>query len=233
MPLFRSSTDRKAREAGIDPERIPPGQYFTDKWPVLHAGSVPQVDLAAWDFRAFGLVKHPLRLSFDELLALGTEERQADIHCVTRWTKLDMPWKGVPRRAVLERVEPLDSARYVIAHADALPIWPPGTSAPSAWSSIRCGCSFPAGTSGRAPSGCGGSSSPTSTGPASGSATAITTTPTRGRRSATASEPGAGGQPAIRRRSSSTAARRWLRATAIAAASQASASRRAPCGTTR
>ena len=53
------------------------------------------------------------------------------------------------------------------------------------------------------------------------------------RRSATASEPGAGGQPAIRRRSSSTAARRWLRATAIAAASQASASRRAPCGTTR
>ena len=118
MPLFRSSTDRKAREAGIDPERIPPGQYFTDKWPVLHAGSVPQVDLAAWDFRAFGLVKHPLRLSFDELLALGTEERQADIHCVTRWTKLDMPWKGVPLRTVLKRVEPLDSARYVIAHAE-------------------------------------------------------------------------------------------------------------------
>ena len=68
MALFRSSEDRKARKAGVDESRIPPGQYYTDKWPVLQAGSVPRVDLATWDFRAFGLVKEPMRLSFDELV---------------------------------------------------------------------------------------------------------------------------------------------------------------------
>jgi DMSO/TMAO reductase YedYZ molybdopterin-dependent catalytic subunit len=118
MAGFRSSPDRKAREAGIDTERIPPGQYFTDKWPVLHAGGVPNVDLAAWDFRVFGLVTNPITLSFDELLALGEQEQGSDIHCVTRWTKLDMPWKGVPMQAVLDAVAPLDTARYVIAHAE-------------------------------------------------------------------------------------------------------------------
>jgi DMSO/TMAO reductase YedYZ molybdopterin-dependent catalytic subunit len=116
--LFRSSEDRKARAAGVDESRIPPGQYYTDKWPVLHAGGVPSVDLAAWDFRVFGMVRNPISLTFDELLALGTQEQSSDIHCVTRWTKLDMPWKGVPMRAVLDVVQPLQSARFVIAHAE-------------------------------------------------------------------------------------------------------------------
>ncbi len=118
MALFRSSSDRKAAEAGIDVSRIPPGQYFTDKWPVLHAGSVPHVDLATWDLRVFGLVRNELRLSWDELLALGSKEVTADIHCVTRWSKLDHPWRGVPMSAVLEAVQPLESARFVIAHAE-------------------------------------------------------------------------------------------------------------------
>ena len=104
--------------AGIDESRIPPGQYYTDKWPVLHAGGVPRIDLATWDFRVFGLVRNPIRVSFDELVALGTQEQSSDIHCVTRWTKLDMPWKGVPMRAVLDLVQPLDRARFVIAHAE-------------------------------------------------------------------------------------------------------------------
>jgi DMSO/TMAO reductase YedYZ molybdopterin-dependent catalytic subunit len=118
VALFRSNVDKKARAAGIDASRIPPGQYYTDKWPVLHAGSVPKVDIASWDFRAFGLLKNPIRLSFDELLALGVHEQLSDIHCVTRWSKLDMPWKGVPMRAVLDLVQPLDSVRFVIAHAE-------------------------------------------------------------------------------------------------------------------
>jgi DMSO/TMAO reductase YedYZ molybdopterin-dependent catalytic subunit len=96
MSLFRSSEDRKAKRAGVDESRIPPGQYYTDKWPVLHAGGVPRVDLGAWDFRAFGLVRNPIRLSFDDVVALGAREQTSDIHCVTRWTMLDMPWKGVP-----------------------------------------------------------------------------------------------------------------------------------------
>jgi len=118
MALFRTSQDRKAREAGIDPARIPPGQYYTDKWPVLHAGSIPRIDIATWDLNVFGLVKKPARLSFDELRELGERDQTSDIHCVTRWTRLDMPWKGVPLRAILELAEPLDSARYVIAHAE-------------------------------------------------------------------------------------------------------------------
>jgi len=118
VALFRSSEDRKARAAGVDESRIPPGQYYTDKWPVLHAGGVPRIDLATWDFRVFGLVRNPIRVSFDELVALGTQEQSSDIHCVTRWTKLDMPWKGVPMRAVLDLVQPLNRARFVIAHAE-------------------------------------------------------------------------------------------------------------------
>ena len=118
MALFRTTQDRKAREAGIDPARIPPGQYYTDKWPVLHAGSIPHVDLAAWDLNLFGLVRNPVRLSFDELRELGEREQVSDIHCVTRWTRLDMPWKGVPMSAILDLVEPLESVRYVIAHAE-------------------------------------------------------------------------------------------------------------------
>jgi DMSO/TMAO reductase YedYZ molybdopterin-dependent catalytic subunit len=118
MALFRTSQDRKAREAGIDPARIPPGQYYTDKWPVLHAGSIPRIDIATWDLNVFGLVRNPARLSFDELRELGERDQTSDIHCVTRWTRLDMPWKGVPLRAILELAEPLDSARYVIAHAE-------------------------------------------------------------------------------------------------------------------
>jgi len=118
MALFRTTQDRKAREAGIDPARIPPGQYYTDKWPVLHAGSVPSIDIATWDLNVFGLVRNPVRLSFDELRELGERDQTSDIHCVTRWTRLDMPWKGVPLRAILDLVEPLDSARYVIAHAE-------------------------------------------------------------------------------------------------------------------
>jgi DMSO/TMAO reductase YedYZ molybdopterin-dependent catalytic subunit len=118
MALFRTTQDRKAREAGIDPARIPPGQYYTDKWPVLHASGIPEVDLATWDLNVFGLVRNPVRLSFDELRELGEREQISDIHCVTRWTRLDMPWKGVPMSAILDLVEPLESVRYVIAHAE-------------------------------------------------------------------------------------------------------------------
>jgi len=116
--MTRTGIDTKARAAGIDEARIPPGQYYTDKWPVLHAGSVPHVDPAAWDFRAFGLVRHPLRVSLDELKTLGERETLADIHCVTRWSRLDMAWRGVPVQALLHAVEPLDGARFVIAHAE-------------------------------------------------------------------------------------------------------------------
>ena len=54
VPLFRSKAEAKVAEAGYDPARLPPGQYLTEKWPVLHAGSVPDVDLATWNLSVVG-----------------------------------------------------------------------------------------------------------------------------------------------------------------------------------
>src|SRR5579884_4268427 len=55
--VFRAAAERKVRAAGYPPERLPPGQYLTDIWPVLHAGEVPSVDLATWTLRVFGEVE--------------------------------------------------------------------------------------------------------------------------------------------------------------------------------
>ena len=75
--------------------RVPPGQYVTEKFPVLHYGSVPRVDLATWDFKVYGEVDNPFTLTWDEFKALPRKPVTTDIHCVTRWTKLDTHWEGV------------------------------------------------------------------------------------------------------------------------------------------
>ncbi|MBX5474920.1 MAG: sulfite oxidase-like oxidoreductase [Thermoleophilia bacterium] len=119
MPLFRSKAEEQVRQAGYDPARLPPGQYLTDKWPVLHAGEVPETDLATWDFRVFGEVEEPLTLTYDELLALPATEVTTDIHCVTRWSRFDTRFKGVHWRELARLCRPKPSARFVIAHAEA------------------------------------------------------------------------------------------------------------------
>jgi DMSO/TMAO reductase YedYZ molybdopterin-dependent catalytic subunit len=93
--VFRSKAEQKVKDAGYDPARLPPGQYLTEKWPVLHAGSVPQSDLATWDFKVWGEVEGPLTLSWDELSALPATEITIDIHCVTRWSRFDTSFRGV------------------------------------------------------------------------------------------------------------------------------------------
>ena len=118
MPLFRSKAEQKLVERGLDPARLPPGQYLTEKWPVLHAGSVPQTDLATWDFQVFGEVERPLRLSWDELQKLPSTEITIDIHCVTRWSRFDTSFLGVHWRELAKLVEPGPNARFVIAHAE-------------------------------------------------------------------------------------------------------------------
>src|SRR5512141_1853939 len=95
MPLFRSKAEDKVREAGYDPKRLPPGQYLTDKWPVLHAGSVPTIDVATWELRIWGEVENPVTLTFEQLTALPATELRRDIHCVTRWSRFDLPYRGV------------------------------------------------------------------------------------------------------------------------------------------
>jgi DMSO/TMAO reductase YedYZ molybdopterin-dependent catalytic subunit len=118
MPLFRSKSEQKVLDAGYDPARLPPGQYLTEKWPVLHAGSVPSTDLATWDFHVFGEVESEVRLSWDELTALPASENVQDIHCVTRWSRFDTQFKGVHWRELAKLVGPKPAGRYVIAHAE-------------------------------------------------------------------------------------------------------------------
>jgi DMSO/TMAO reductase YedYZ molybdopterin-dependent catalytic subunit len=116
--VFRSRAEKKVREAGYDPARLPPGQYLTDKWPVLHAGSVPRVDLAAWNFKVWGGVEEPVTLSWDDFKALPDTEITIDIHCVTRWSRFDTSFRGVHWRDLAERVRPKPTARFVVAHAE-------------------------------------------------------------------------------------------------------------------
>lgn len=108
----------EARQPEEVARRIPPGQRLVKTWPVLHFGTVPKVDLAAWDLRIFGLVEAPLRLSYEELTALAPVEVVADMHCVTGWSTLDNRWLGVPFRVLAERARPLPEARWVIAHCE-------------------------------------------------------------------------------------------------------------------
>jgi DMSO/TMAO reductase YedYZ molybdopterin-dependent catalytic subunit len=118
MTLFRSKAEQKLVDKGLDPTRLPPGQYLTEKWPVLHAGTVPDVDLATWDFRVFGEVDEPLTLTYDELRALPNSELTADIHCVTRWSRFDTRFRGVHWRELANVVQPRPGARFVVAHAE-------------------------------------------------------------------------------------------------------------------
>ena len=118
MPLFRSKAEAKVAEAGYDPARLPPGQYLTEKWPVLHAGSVPDIDLATWDLTVDGEVERPLTLTWEQLLELPSREITVDIHCVTRWSRFDTTFKGVHWSELAKLVSPKPSARFVVAHAE-------------------------------------------------------------------------------------------------------------------
>ena len=116
--MFRSRAEKKVADAGYDPARLPPGQYLTEKWPVLHAGSVPEVDLATWEFRVWGEVENPIRLTWDELRRLPAREITTDIHCVTRWSRFDASFRGVHWRELAKLVKPRPEARFVLAHAE-------------------------------------------------------------------------------------------------------------------
>jgi DMSO/TMAO reductase YedYZ molybdopterin-dependent catalytic subunit len=116
--MFRSKAEKKVADAGYDPARLPPGQYLTDKWPVLHAGSVPRVDLATWTFAVTGEVEQELQLTWAELEELPRSSTVQDIHCVTRWSRFDTQFEGVHWRELAKLARPLPSAQFVVAHAE-------------------------------------------------------------------------------------------------------------------
>ena len=95
--------------------RVPPGQYVTADFPVLSAGPTPNVPLNEWRFTIGGQVDKPLAWSWQELLALPAEDVTVDIHCVTKWTKLDTTWKGVSVDTLLKNVP--TAAEFVVAHS--------------------------------------------------------------------------------------------------------------------
>jgi DMSO/TMAO reductase YedYZ molybdopterin-dependent catalytic subunit len=105
----------KRRDEGPS-DRIPPGQYLVDDFPVLSAGPTPRTRLDEWDFVVTGAVAEPKRWTWEEFRALPSETLTKDIHCVTKWSKLDTVWDGVSVDTLLEEVE--SSAEYVIAFCD-------------------------------------------------------------------------------------------------------------------
>jgi DMSO/TMAO reductase YedYZ molybdopterin-dependent catalytic subunit len=97
-------------------DRVPPGQYLTRDFPVLSAGPTPRVDLATWDFSIRGAVDAPRRWTWGEFRSLPADTVIADIHCVTKWSKLDTAWQGVSLDVLLDGVE--TAAGYALAFCD-------------------------------------------------------------------------------------------------------------------
>lgn len=91
-------------------DRIPPGQVITERFPILTYGEEPQVSTAEWRFALTGLVQEPFQLNYQELLQLPQVELTRDFHCVTRWSRLDVAWKGVRVKDLLERARPKPQA---------------------------------------------------------------------------------------------------------------------------
>src|SRR5678816_4654836 len=124
-PKYQTTDPRKPEELNdseiiISPDtrreqRIPPGQSRTKKWPVLDAHGTPDVDLATWTFEVGGLVEKPQKWSLDEFMQLTAVRVYADFHCVTRWSRLDNVWGGVPAREIAKLAAVKPEAKFVVA----------------------------------------------------------------------------------------------------------------------
>ena len=106
----------RGRGRGAPPDRVPPGQYETRGFPVLSAGPTPHTPLGSWDFSVVGEVAQPRRWSWEEFSALPREDITCDIHCVTKWTKLDTVWRGVSVDTLLDGVD--TAAGHVVQFSD-------------------------------------------------------------------------------------------------------------------
>ncbi len=99
--------------------KLPIGQTPTvpGKWPILDLGVRPDVTRATWRLTVDGRVKQPLVLGFEDLLALEQVDDVSDFHCVTSWSRLDIPWRGVRLSTVIALAEPEEDAHYVVCHS--------------------------------------------------------------------------------------------------------------------
>ena len=99
--VFFDRNREKVAESGYEPSRLPPGQYLTERFPILHVGEVPTYAPGEWNLRVFGLVEKEFTLDLEQLRALPSVTLTTDIHCVTKWSKFDTVWKGVRVRDLL------------------------------------------------------------------------------------------------------------------------------------
>ena len=110
--LGRSRSIEQDQE-GLD---VLPGQYVTEKFPVLTFGPTPRIELDAWRFRAFGLVEEEVTLDWDQFTGLQRVTVQAPFHCVTQWSRLENTWEGVAFSEVTKLIRPKPEARYAMVH---------------------------------------------------------------------------------------------------------------------
>jgi DMSO/TMAO reductase YedYZ molybdopterin-dependent catalytic subunit len=121
VTMFNGIFKRKALEEQSKAEgSLPPGQALTQKFPVLHYGPVPAFNPASWDFRIWGEVEQERLWTWAEFSQLPRSSITMDIHCVTRWSKLDTTWEGVSVRTLLDQglVIPKAGAKFVLQHAE-------------------------------------------------------------------------------------------------------------------
>jgi DMSO/TMAO reductase YedYZ molybdopterin-dependent catalytic subunit len=116
--LFEGSERKRLEQQMRSAGRLPPGQSLTLKWPVLHEGSVPRVDLATWDFRIDGLVEKPVRVTWAEFNRLPRMEIHCDMHCVTRWSRFDNRFEGVLFMEVMKLVAPKPNAHFAMVRGE-------------------------------------------------------------------------------------------------------------------
>ncbi len=106
------------RKPGGEDSRIPPGQYEETSFPVLTAGPTPHTNLQEWSFEINGLVNRPVQWNWEEFQKLPSRSFTVDIHCVTKWSKLDTVWEGLSVDTLLESVQLDPSAHFVMAFSD-------------------------------------------------------------------------------------------------------------------
>jgi DMSO/TMAO reductase YedYZ molybdopterin-dependent catalytic subunit len=113
---FVSRGFKGKRRDGASNSRVPPGQHLVDDFPVLSAGPTPHVAMSEWTFSVVGEVDEPKVWTWDEFRKLPSETFTVDIHCVTKWSKVDTSWTGVSLETILEHVE--TAADYAVAYSD-------------------------------------------------------------------------------------------------------------------
>ena len=103
----------KQDQKGVE---VPPGQFLTEKFPVLTFGSAPKIDLETWQFKVSGLVEKKLTLTWEEFMGLEKITLDAEFHCVTQWSRLQNTWEGIAFNEVMKLLKLKPEAKYVMAH---------------------------------------------------------------------------------------------------------------------